>query len=388
MVSKEIRSKLKIGLVIDGGLAKPDGVQQYVLAVGSWLSHQGHEVRYITVGEIAPGINNADSLGGSVGVNSHGRFTMPQLVSRKRLKQYIESENFDVIHVQVPYSPLMGEQLVFLSPDDTAIIGTFHVVPFKIPNKIGNWILGHYSQFSIKKFDKLFSVSKPAQAIARRDFGVESEISPNVFDYEKFHNAIRLKKYDDSKVNILFLGRLSERKGCIILLKAVNQLVKAGLDQTKIRVIVAGSGELEDMLKAYVKQEGLDKCVEFLGFIDEKDKPSIYASSDISVFPSTAGESFGIVLIEAMACGRAAVLGGNNLGYSYVLSPQPDLIFDTTDSSALASKLEELIKDKALRTRYARWGEKYAKKYDVEVVGKQLEDVYYKIVCEKQPYKR
>jgi phosphatidylinositol alpha-mannosyltransferase len=382
-VSKE-KSKLKIGYILDGGLEKPDGVQQYILALGGWMKSQGHEVRYIVAGNIAPGITHAISLSRSIEVSSNGNsLTIPRPVSRKKLKDYLNKEQFDVLHVQTPYSPLMGEQLIFLSPKSTAVIGTFHVVPYNKLLSIGNWLLGHYCHFSIKRFDKMFSVSPAAQKIAKRDFRIDSSILPNVIDYAKFSSATPVKKYQDGKINILFFGRLVERKGCIYLLKAIVNLKDRGIDIKTLRVIVAGSGPQAKELKDFATNNNLAGVVEFTGFVEEVDKPKYYASADIAVFPALGGESFGIVLIEAMCSGHAAVLGGANDGYGSVLAAQPELLFKVKDDNELTDKLVELLDDETKRHNFASWARSYAKEYDVNVVGARLEATYLDTVFAK-----
>jgi phosphatidylinositol alpha-mannosyltransferase len=378
---------LKIGYVLDGGLEKPDGVQQYILALGEWMIRQGHSVRYLVSGSIAPGIEGGISLSRSMKVISNGnRLTIPLPANRSTLKQVIKEEKFDILHVQTPYSPMMGEQLIFLSPSSTAIIGTFHIVPKTALLHIGNWLLGHYSHFSMKRFDKMLSVSSAAKKIAKRDYLIDSDVLPNVINYEKFNKAEPISEYKDGKLNILFFGRLVPRKGCKILLQAIKVLNDKGVKN--FRVIICGTGPQEQELKHYVMRHGLNDLVQFKGFITEEDKPKYYASADISVFPSTGGESFGIVLIEAMASGKAAVLGGNNVGYASVLAPQPALLFDPKDIQFLAIKIEKLLEDKELRLRYADWAVNYSKNFDVNVVCKQIEDLYKKTVCEKQAERR
>src|SRR5581483_12518242 len=119
-------------------------------------------------------------------------------------------------------------------------------------------------------------------------------------------------EYDDNKLTVLYFGRLVARKGCLQLLEAVNELVSQQLSLPDFRVVICGSGPEKSKLEAYVSKHGLSPYVEFRGFIKEEDKPSYYGSADIAVFPSYGGESFGIVLLEAMASGRAAVLAANN----------------------------------------------------------------------------
>jgi phosphatidylinositol alpha-mannosyltransferase len=183
------------------------------------------------------------------------------------------------------------------------------------------------------------------------------------------------EQYHDNKLTVLFLGRLVERKGCQLLLEAIAQLAKTK-NLPEFRVVICGRGHLEAKLKAFVKANGLEKIVEFTGFVSEEDKPRYYASADVSVFPSIGGESFGIVLLEAMASGKAAVLAGDNPGYRSVMQPQPDLLFDPKSVAVLTEKLKKYLTDQNLRQQMSAWGDNYTTEFDTGVVGAKLLDIY------------
>jgi phosphatidylinositol alpha-mannosyltransferase len=370
-------SSLKIGFVLDDGLDKPDGVQQYILTVGRWLQIQGHQVRYLVGQTSRTDIAGVHSMSRNIRVRFNGnRLTMPLPTSKRRLHKFLQDEQFDILHIQVPYSPFMGHRLIIAAdPEQTAIVGTFHVAPNNSLVSIGNRALGIWLGRSLKRFDTMLSVSSTAADFARRTFGVASEISPNVIDYKRFHDAKPLKKYDDGRLTILYLGRLVPRKGCLVLLQAAAQLAKRQ-DLPPFRVVICGGGPLEQKLRKYAADNGLAGSVEFAGFVSEADKPRYYASADISVFPSSGGESFGIVLLEAMASGHSAIIAGDNPGYRSVLANRPELLFDPRSIDALAAKLAEYIRDDPLRKEIQRWGAGFTKDFDVNVVGRQLLEVY------------
>ncbi len=369
--------QLKIGFVLDGGLEKPDGVQQYILALGGYYKSLGHEVRYLVSGKIADGIGDAISLSRSLHVASNGnKLSIPLPAKKSRLKKLIQEEKFDVLHVQTPYSPMMGAKLIKLSPKTTAVIGTFHIVPNSWYLSVGDWFLGKWLYRSLKRFDKMLSVSTAAQRIAKRDFGKGSEVLPNVVDYAKFNSATPLAKYQDDKINILFLGRLVRRKGCLTILKAVKILAESKDNFPECRIIICGAGPLERKLKRYAKRHKLSGMVDFTGFISEEDKPKYLASANISIFPSTGGESFGIVLLEAMASGNSLVLAGNNVGYSSVLSSQPSLLFNRYSPKNLADALKLYLNNPNMRSEKAAWGENFTKDFDVKIVGSKLLGIY------------
>ncbi|HMH31151.1 MAG TPA: glycosyltransferase family 4 protein [Methylomirabilota bacterium] len=369
--------KLKVGLVLDGGLEKPDGVQQYIMAIGDWLRSQGHQAHYLVAGSKNLDVSDVHVLSRNIHVSSNGNdLSIPLPASRPRLKKFLRNEQFDVLHVQTPYSPLMGGKLVNLAGSNTAVVGTFHILPNSWVTSFGNRLLGIWCRRSLKRFDDMLSVSPAATVFAKETFKVDSTVLPNVINYERFHKAKPFSRYDDSKLTILFFGRLVPRKGCLVLLQAIAQLKQSGESLPDFRVIICGKGPLEKNLKAFVKQNNLGGIVEFTGFVTEEDKPRYYASADISVFPSSGGESFGIVLLEAMASGKAAVLAGDNPGYHSVMAPQEDLLFEPKNIDALALKIKKYMTNDSQRKQLANWGETYTASFDVNVVGKKLLEVY------------
>ena len=129
-------------------------------------------------------------------------------------------------------------------------------------------------------------------------------------------------------------------------------------------------------LREYTSRNKLSHIVEFKGFISEADKPRYYKSANIAVFPSSGGESFGIVLLEAMAAGNCAVLAGDNPGYRSVMIDKPELLFSPKNTSELSSKLLNLIDNPDYLQEVIQWGNEYVKKFDVSTVGSQLLETY------------
>jgi len=368
-----MNNSMKIGFVFDDTLDKNDGIQQYMFSLERWLKDQGHEVHYLVGQTTRSDIPNVHSLSRNIKVQFNGnRLSIPLGASKRNVRALLDREKFDVLHVQVPYHPLMAGRIINAARrTDTAVIGTFHVAPYSRLVTLGAYALGVWSKPTLKKFDKIVSVSTAAADLARKTFRIQTDIVPNVFDYPRFRDAAPFERYRDGIKTIVFLGRLVPRKGCMQLLKSV-----AELKNTNFRVVICGAGPLEAQLKAYVATHNLADKIEFVGRVSEEDKPRYLASADISVFPSSAGESFGIVLIEAMASGRGAVLGGNNPGYATVLGGQPDQLFATTSVPELTQKLEHLLSDDAARQQAAAWGKQESAQYDVALVGQKLVYIY------------
>lgn len=367
---------LKIGFVLDDSLDTPDGVQQYVLTVGKWLSAQGHDVHYLVGQTHRTDIPNIASLSKNVKVRfNKNRMSMPLPVSRKAMEQLLRREDFDILHVQLPYSPFLAGKIIQAAPDATAVVGTFHIAPHSKIVHMANHALRLMIFRSIKRFDAIMSVSPVAQAFAARTFHIDSQVVPNTVDLAPFIRATPLPEYRND-LTVLFLGRLVERKGCQHLLTAINRIQEQKLVEKPYKVVICGFGPLEDKLRAYVRQHKLERIVEFTGFVEEADKPRYMASSDIAVFPSTGGESFGIVLLEAMAASRGAVLAGDNPGYASVMHEHPEALFKPHDEEHLANALAHLLNDQAKRAAAREWQLRDVQRYDVPVVGAQILEHY------------
>jgi phosphatidylinositol alpha-mannosyltransferase len=383
MVAKPI---LKIGLVVDDSLDKADGVQQYVLGIGRWLAHQGHEVHYLVGETKRQDLTNVHSLSRNMQVRfNHNIMSMPLPTSSSSLRRLLDHEQFDVLHVQIPYSPWLAHRLIKAAGPKVVIFGTFHIVAHSTLVRLATKGLALWTRSSLKRFDQIVSVSNAAAAYARSTYGIKTEVLPNVVDYDRFARAVPLDKYNDKTLNILFLGRLVTRKGCLQLLKAVSAIRESNKDKLPpYRVVICGMGPQEPMLRSFVRQHNLSQLVEFVGFVSEDLKPRYYASADIAVFPSTGGESFGIVLAEALASGRSAVLAGDNSGYRTVMEPKNDLLFNPYDVTLLTHKLENLLSDPTARSSAAIWGKQHAKQFDTEVVGQQLVKNYQRALHKRQ----
>jgi phosphatidyl-myo-inositol alpha-mannosyltransferase len=368
--------RMKIGFVLDDTLDTPDGVQQYVLTLGRWMDSQGYEVHYLVGNTTRTDIKHIHSLSRNFKVRFNGnRLSIPLPTSRSRLRELLNHEAFDVLHVQMPYSPWLAHRIIEQAPERTAVVGTFHILPNSRAVHAANRALAVSLRSTLKRFDKIFTVSSAAQSYAKQVYGIDGSVLPNVTDERRFAEAKPLARYDDGTLTIMFLGRLVPRKGCKTLLEAAN-ILNMRNNLPPFRVVVCGKGPLEDELKQYVTDQRLDEVVSFTGFVPEVEKPRFIASADIMAFPSTGGESFGIVLAEAMAAGRAVVLAGDNDGYRGVLHDKPELLFPPGQPFELANRLTAYLRDEAARKQILAWEKKYVRQFDVAIVGKKLLDTY------------
>jgi phosphatidylinositol alpha-mannosyltransferase len=228
---------------------------------------------------------------------------------------------------------------------------------------------------SLKRFDEIISVSPAAADFAQSAFGIKTKILPNMIDVRKMQTKTAIKPK-----HIVFLGRLVERKGIIQLLRAFKILKK---NYPKARLTIGGDGPLRSKIEAYIKRHKLSDSVKLVGFVPEAVKPKLLASADVACFPSLYGESFGIVLLEAMASGANVVLGGNNPGYASVLGEKKDLLVNPKDSKEFAAHLQKFLTNKVLAAKLHLWQRKHIKKYDVAVVGPKIEDLYFKAIANR-----
>jgi len=368
---------MRIALVLDESFDPTDGIQQYMRAVGGWLTTQGHSVYYLVGETKKQNEHGVYSLSRNVRVKFNGNWlSVPLPVRSKKLRELLSTLKIDVLHVQTPYSPFMSGRLIRVAHDTTAVVGTFHILPYSRLAKIGSNLLGKINTNTAKRFDAMMAVSEPAQEFAGSHFGFTSVVVPNAFDYSTFAEAP--KKVVTKKKRIVFLGRLVKRKGALSLLKAVHKLHANGNFPADWEVLIGGKGQYRNELETFVEQHKLKNIVRFEGFIEEAAKPAFLAAADIAVFPSTSGESFGISLLEAMAASRGVVLAGDNPGYRSVMEPFKPQLIDPLQTNLFASLLQDWMRSAARRTKAAQAQQAYVQRYAIDIVGKEIERVYKK----------
>ena len=368
---------LKIGIVFDDSLDKPDGVQQYILTIGAWLERQGHAVHFL-VGQTKRQDVTVHSLSRNINVRFNGnRMSIPLPANRQRIKKLLDTEQYDVLHVQVPYSPQLAARIVRLAPEHTAVIGTFHILPYGPIEKLATKGLSILLHNNKKRFDEWICISPASQEFAKRWFGIKGVLIPNAIDVSAFHTVT--VKHND--LRIVFLGRLVARKGCAELLEAFS-LLPSSLRQS-VSLVIGGRGPLLSKLERRARKLSVEKQCTFQGFISEADKPAFLAQANIAVFPATAGESFGMVLLEAMAAGSEVVMAGDNPGYSSILGKMPGVMIHPDNTRQFAERLELLLRDEERRRELHDLQHELIKQYDVNTVGRQLVDIYNQAIAKR-----
>lgn len=376
--------RLRVGFLIDDSLDRPDGVQQWVLAAGDYLQRVGHRVVYFA------GQTSRDDLEGLVSLGrlkswrfNQNRGQSPGWVKTSQLRRAWSQNPVDIIHVQAPYSPFLAHRFIKQLPAGVPVMASFHVLPANRLVAAGIGALGHLVGSSRRRIGLFSSNSQATADFYRHAWGVDSQLIYNPVAIGRFFGAkpMPLGPAPGGPVQIVFLGRLVERKGPEILLEAVARLPKPA--RSKISLHIGGRGPLEDRLRQLAADRGLTKQVKFWGFIDEADKASFLAAADIVVLPAVGGESFGISLVEALAVGRPLVLGGDNPGYRSILKDQPELLFETADPQRLTDLLAKFLsRPRSEWQPFVDWGLEQVKNYDVDTaIGPQLEAAYHRLLA-------
>lgn len=373
----------KVALVLDDALARPDGVQEYVRSLASYLGAQGNEVHVLCSGEAGDppaGVTAVHSLTRNVAANFNGNgLRTPLPVKRATVRELLDRERFDVIHVMSPHSPLFAARVVdqarAIQGRSVRIVGSFVILPDGTTSSTGTRLLGKALRGNLRKFDAFSGLSGPASEFAEAAFGVSCVTIPAPIAVADVQAQAAAKPWPvkDERTVIAFLGRLVDRKGVLEMLDAIAALPTDV--RTRMVLRLGGRGPLLDAVKALVERHQLQDTVTLEGFIADEDKPGFLAAADIAVFPATGGESFGIVLIEAMASGSGAVIAGDNPGYSWTIGDS-DAVVDARNTAKFAATLERLITQPEQRqTLYARQQERL-KNFDVPLVGAQVEELY------------
>lgn len=214
-----------------------------------------------------------------------------------------------------------------------------------------------------------------------KDYDGKRTIIPNGIDLNEFNpNAKKVEKFCDRKLNILFVGRIEKRKGLIYAIKAYELLKRKHQD---IRLVVVGEGPLEDECREYVAKNKIeDVCFE--GTKTGADLVKYYCTADIFCAPSIFGESFGIILLEAMACSKP-VVGFSNKGYAQTFknTKGEEYLVEPKNFNALAEKMERLITDKEERFKMQEWGMDEVQKYGWPNIADEVLKFYQE--CKRKP---
>ena len=364
---------MKIGLVSPYDYAYPGGVMAHIYHLSKGLQKHGHEIKIIApLSGPPPDVSDKNfiPLGKSVPVPTGGstaRISLSVWLEPK-IRKLLKEESFDVIHLHEPLAPIIPILILHLS--NSLNIGTFHA--FHGSSKT-YWLSKYLLRKWHAKLDGKIAVSTPALNFVNRHFPGDYSVIPNGIDFQRFNmKTVPLLDLQDDKLNILFVGRLEKRKGLKYLLSAYS---KVKWQYPKTRLIVVGPGNPEPELFRFIAERRIEDVI-FVGGVSAEDLPRYYQMSDIFCSPATSGESFGIVLLEAMAAGKP-IIASEIEGYSSVMSHEKQgLLVPPKNEEALQGALETLIKDSSLREHLGSNGLSTAPLYDWKVVTERILDYY------------
>ena len=364
---------MKIALVSPYSMLQPGGVSEHVAHLRDEFKRLGHEVVVM-----APR-GNEGGLVVSEGHYGIGRtITIPGNGSKMRLtfdvtlyadvKQIMKREKFDIVHLHEPLMPVLPYMVLLNSR--AVNVATFHAYSGSQP-----WYsaLKPYMSFVLTRLDGRIAVSPPAREFVMKYFDGDYDVIPNGIDVARYGDHVEPFDWaSDGVRRILFVGRFEEsRKGFRYLLRALP-LVHQQFPNT--RLLVLGSGRPEKF-EVQMERYGVHG-VEFKGFVSQEDKARYYASADVCCVPSTGNESFGYVVVEPMAAGRA-VVATDIPGYASVVKPEHDgVLVKPSDPQALALGLVRVLADRELRNQLGANGRVSARKYDWPNVAAQVLDAY------------
>jgi len=380
---------MKIGLVSYHNFVKPGGVKRHVLGLYREFKKRGIEVKIIAPRRfqkeeyrsqdfgkdiILLGTSFPLNLGGGVG-------DLGVVFDYFSIERLLQKEKFDILHFHNFGFP-SSFQIVERSKSLNVL--TFHsdISGSEFLQKFPGPIY-FLKQVLRWKMAGIIGVSSLALTIFK-NFSCSRKIIPNGIDTKEFSpTGPKVEKFQDGRINILFLGRIEERKGLIYLLKAYKILENK---YPNLRLIIVGDGELRKESEDWVKNNRLKEVV-FEGEASFEEVPSYYRTADIYVSPSPKGESFGIVLTEAMASGVPVVAFANQ-GYKEVMrGDAAKFLVPSRNSSALAKKIEIFVKDASLREKMGQWGIREAKKYSWAGVAGEVLD-FYKVCAQYKKTKK
>lgn len=370
---------MKILLVSPFDFGHAGGVNEHVAQLDRQFARLGHQTRILAPASVDEGETDDGHLariGLAVPLPSNGsmaRITLSPAVTWK-VRQFLDREQFDVIHLHEPLTPMLP--LAVLLHSRAANVGTFHAAR---PSNV--WY--HYTKAIIdlffQKLDARIAVSEAAREFVDGYFPAEFDIVPNGIAVDEFRPDVEpLPELRDGRRNILFVGRFNEsRKGFRFLVRAMPSIRSQFPDA---RLVVVGDGD-PTRYQRFLEQEGVEDTI-WAGYVDNATKARYYASCDVFCAPSTGRESFGLILLEAMATGKPVVAAAN-AGYRSVIRNGIDgVLVAPNDAEEVALAVVRVLADNELRERLRANSLERVGDFSWEVVAVQVLEVYQRAIEE------
>jgi phosphatidyl-myo-inositol alpha-mannosyltransferase len=364
---------MKIGIVCPYNLFRPGGVQEHVLAEYAELVRRGHDVRIITP---LPKGHEEDAPKDWIFLGQSTIFYAPQnttpevsaTVDIAAIDAVLEAEKFEVLQVHEPLVPLLPRQI--LGRCEAIKIGTFHAAkPGNIMGKSIAKSVGLFIRSVVKQLDAITAVSPAATDYVKDYIDLPVTYIANGIDLTTYKKDATIPR---DKSTIFYVGRLEKRKGVDYLLEAFAILQKT---MPHVQLIIAGDGPEREKLEEQSRLLGLQH-VKFVGFVSHDEKKRYMQQCSVFCSPAIYGESFGIVLLEAMALG-APVIAGDNPGYEHVLRGRGMVgLVNPKDSVDFARRLAYFLTDDEFTTLWRKWSDTYVKTYSYKHIVDEYEKLF------------
>lgn len=359
---------VKIGIVCPYSWDVPGGVQFHIRDLADHLIRLGHEVSVIApADDDTPLPPFVVSAGRAVPVPYNGSVARLNFgfLAAARVRRWLHDGTFDVIHIHEPTAPSLG--LLTCWAAQGPIVATFHT-----SNPRSRMMIAAYPilQPALEKISARIAVSEYARRTLVEHLGGDAVVIPNGVDVDFFARADVNPVWQGGTIG--FVGRIDEpRKGLPVLMKALPKILDAF---PETRLLVAGRGDEKEAVESLPKE--MRRSVEFLGMVSDEDKARLLRSVDLYVAPNTGGESFGIILVEALSAG-AAVLASDLDAFAQVLDQgAAGELFANEDADALAEAAVRLLGDPDRRTRLRQRGSAHVRRFDWSTVGADILAVY------------
>ena len=377
---------MKLALVSPYDFAYPGGVTEHVANLAEQFLTRGHEVHIVAPSsdDEAEPISSVDApvhrIGRVVSIPANGSVARITLSLRSYLqaKRLLQEQQFDLIHLHEPMMPALP--LTVLRHSKTTNVGTFHAFRNRpLTYFYGKPILRPF----FRKLHGHIAVSSAASDFVGEYFRADYRIIPNGIDFPRFNRRYPpLEQFADERPTVLFVGRLEKRKGLKFLLRAWPLVLER---HPEARLVVVGRGRPLEGYRRFAARQGWSPAdVVFAGYVAAEDLPRYYQSCDVFCAPNTGQESFGIVLLEAMAAG-APIVASDIPGYRDVVADgEQGLLVEPKNSGALADAVSRLLASPELRASMRRAGQGKARRYDWPRVASQVLDYYFEVLARRE----
>ncbi|MEV6427065.1 glycosyltransferase family 4 protein [Nocardia sp. NPDC051463] len=360
---------MKIGMVCPYSFDVPGGVQAHVVELARVFIERGHKVSVLApASEDTPLPDFVVSAGRAVAIPYNGSVARLSFgpMAYTRIRRWIDGNDFDVLHIHEPNAPSLS--MLALKIAEGPIVATFHTSTTKsLVLSTFQGVLRPYHE----KISGRIAVSELARRWQVEALGSDAVEIPNGVDVPAFARAPMLPGYPRTGGTVLFLGRYDEpRKGMEVLLGALPSLVGKHPD---LQILIVGRGDEERLRR---EAGPLAEHLRFLGQVSDDEKASAMRSADVYCAPNLGGESFGIILIEAMAAGTAVVASELDAFRRVLRDGSAGVLVPVGDSARLAATIDGLLTDDARRNALVQSATQIVGEYDWPVVAEQILRVY------------